>query len=963
MAEQQFTQGQRWISNTEPDLGLGALTKTEGRTLTLLFLASGELRTYAKDNAPLTRVQFLPGDLAESHQGWKLQVHSVAEHNGLLTYSGLRENGVEAVLPEGELSNFIQFGRPQERLFAGQLDSNRWFELRHQTLEQRQRLEQSELIGLGGVRTELLLHQLYIAHEVGMRLAPRVLLADEVGLGKTIEACLILHRQLLTGRAGRALIVVPSPLLHQWLVELIRRFNLHFSLFDEERCQAIESSDRGNNPFHAEQLILCGLDLLTENPQRRQQAEEGEWDILIVDEAHHLEWREGNASPAYRAIEALAARIPGVLLLTATPEQLGCSGHFARLRLLDPDRFFSLAAFRKEEEGYQPVADAVTQLLSEEALSEAATAQLLKTLGEDQAIPFLQGLGDQALLEEERQAARAELIDLLLDRHGTGRVLFRNTRDRIKGFTERELHSYPLPLPSAYRLADVKNRAADLVQLLHPETVYRSTDGRAWWQFDPRIDWLIATLKKLDGSKMLLICALAETAKGLEEALRTREGIHAGLFHEGMSIVERDRAAAWFADSEQGCQLMICSEIGSEGRNFQFAHHLTLFDLPSNPDLLEQRIGRLDRIGQQSKVQIHVPYFTGGAQAVMLRWYHQGLNAFRHTCPSGQQILAQLCPALVQSMEEGESEPDALELLIETTQQLHREISLQLKNGRDHLLELNSCRGQDAEILKEAIEIEDASSALRDYMDNLFTAYGIETEHHSAGSQILKQTSRMQREYFPGLPEEGLTITYKRNIALTNEDRQFLTWEHPMVRDSMEMVLNDEMGNSCATAVHHPNLTAGTLLLELIFVLECPAPKALQAGRFLPSTLLRLLVNQELAEVGSELPHEVLNQGRQRLGKHTARKIITPLRTRIRAMLEKGEELVELQRQEITETALLTMQQRYASELDRLTALQRVNPNVREDELASLRAQQEGLDEHLRATRVRLDGLRLVVAV
>lgn len=963
MTEQQFTPGQRWISNTEPDLGLGALTKTEGRTLTLLFLASGELRTYAKDNAPLTRVQFLPGDLAESHEGWKLQVHSVEEQDGLLTYSGHREDGVEAELPEGQLSNFIQFSRPQERLFAGQLDSNRWFELRHQTLEQRQRLEQSELIGLGGVRTELLLHQLYIAHEVGIRLAPRVLLADEVGLGKTIEACLILHRQLLTGRASRALIIVPSPLLHQWLVELMRRFNLHFSLFDEERCQAIESSDPGSNPFHAEQLILCGLDLLTDNPQRLQQAEDGEWDILIVDEAHHLEWREGDASVAYLAIEALAARIPGVLLLTATPEQLGRSGHFARLRLLDPDRFFSLEAFRKEEEGYQPVADAVTQLLSEEVLSEAATAQLLKTLDEDQAIPLLQSLSDKSLPGEEQQTARAELIDLLLDRHGTGRVLFRNTRDRIKGFTERELHSYPLPLPDAYRPVDVKNKAADPVQMLHPETVYRSTDDQAWWQFDPRVDWLIATLKKLNGSKMLLICTLAETAKGLEEALRTKEGIHAGLFHEGMSIVERDRAAAWFADSEQGCQLMICSEIGSEGRNFQFAHHLTLFDLPSNPDLLEQRIGRLDRIGQRAKVQIHVPYFTEGAQSVMLRWYHQGLNAFRHTCPSGQQILAQLRPALIQSMEEGESEPDALELLIKTTQQLHSEISLQLKNGRDHLLELNSCRDQDAETLKEAIEVEDASAALSGYMDKLFTAYGIETEHHSAGSQILKQTSRMQREHFPGLPEEGLTITYKRNIALTNEDRQFLTWEHPMVRDSMEMVLNDEMGNSCATAVHHPELTAGTLLLELIFVLECPAPKALQAGRFLPPTLLRMLVNQELDEVGREFSHEMLNQGRQRLGKNTARKIITPLRKRIRAMLEKGEELVESQRLEITETALLTMQQRYTSELDRLTALQRVNPNVREDELDSLRAQQQDLDEHLRAARVRLDGLRLVVAV
>ncbi len=83
-----------------------------------------------------------------------------------------------------------------------------------------------------GSRTSLLPHQIYIANEVGQRHAPRVLLADEVGLGKTIEAGMIIQQQLLTGRASRILVLVPPSLLHQWLVEMLRRFNLHFSLFD-----------------------------------------------------------------------------------------------------------------------------------------------------------------------------------------------------------------------------------------------------------------------------------------------------------------------------------------------------------------------------------------------------------------------------------------------------------------------------------------------------------------------------------------------------------------------------------------------------------------------------------------------------------------------------------------------------------------------------------------------------------
>lgn len=98
-------------------------------------------------------------------------------------------------------------------------------------------------------------------------------------------------------------------------------------------------------------------------------------------------------------------------------------------------------------------------------------------------------------------------------------------------------------------------------------------------------------------AKVLVICAKATTALQLEQVLREREGIRAAVFHEGMSIIERDRAAARFAEEDTGAQVLLCSEIGSEGRNFQFASNLVMFDLPFNPDLLEQRIGRLDRIG------------------------------------------------------------------------------------------------------------------------------------------------------------------------------------------------------------------------------------------------------------------------------------------------------------------------------------------------------------------------------
>src|SRR5439155_5719448 len=134
-------------------------------------------------------------------------------------------------------------------------------------------------------------------------------------------------------------------------------------------------------------------------------------------------------------------------------------------------------------------------------------------------------------------------------------------------------------------------------------------------------------LQKLEPEKVLLICRTVEKVEAIDEALRRHTSIKTGIFHEGLTLLQRDRNAAWFGEPE-GARLLLCSEIGSEGRNFQFAHHLVLFDVPLNPGLLEQRIGRLDRIGQTETIRIHVPYVESSSEACIVGWYHRGLDAF-----------------------------------------------------------------------------------------------------------------------------------------------------------------------------------------------------------------------------------------------------------------------------------------------------------------------------------------------
>ena len=281
-----FSPGQRWISDGEAELGLGTILNVDARSVTVLFGASQETRTYSSRNAPLTRVAFGSGDRIQSTEGWQMTVDDSKEVGGLIVYIGEDDAGELCELPEARLADTMQFDQARDRLLTGQVDRNDWFDLRFRTLHHFHRIEQNPALGLAGPRIDLIPHQLYIADEVARRHAPRVLLADEVGLGKTIEAGLILHRLLLTGRAERALILVPASLSHQWLVELLRRFALEVTLLDEQQSQAHGEA----NPFEAGQLVLASQDWLFANPHRQQQALACEWDLLIVDEAHHLDW-------------------------------------------------------------------------------------------------------------------------------------------------------------------------------------------------------------------------------------------------------------------------------------------------------------------------------------------------------------------------------------------------------------------------------------------------------------------------------------------------------------------------------------------------------------------------------------------------------------------------------------------------------------------------------------------------
>lgn len=939
---QQFHPGQRWISDSEAELGLGTVLMCDGQRLTILYPATGETRLYSVRNAPLTRVRFAEGDEISHFDGWKMVVEDVKDIDELIIYLGTNEDGEMIELPETQLSNFIQFRLATDRLFAGQIDRRSWFSLRYRTLEHRSRQEQSSLWGLAGVRAQPISHQLHIAKEVADRIAPRVLLADEVGLGKTIEAGLIIHRQLMNGQAARVLIMVPETLQHQWLVEMRRRFNLQVTLFDQERFLASDA----DNPFEDCQLALLATNWISHDEEAQHALINAGWDLLVVDEAHHLTWSSTAASAEYQLVEQLAARISGVLLLTATPEQLGQESHFARLRLLDPHRFHDLQAFKQESEHYLPVADAVRELLEKGKLTQKAQKNILSFLGKDSAELV-------KTASEGDEAARKRLIRELIDRHGTGRLLFRNTRAAVQGFPERDLHPVALEIPEAYHEFNLNYPAS-----LYPEVAYAEEYSRIeWWEFDPRVDWLIEKLKELKREKTLVICAHAQIALSLEEALRTREGIPATVFHEGMSIIERDRSAAWFAQEEDGAHVLICSEIGSEGRNFQFSHNLVLFDLPANPDLLEQRIGRLDRIGQKHRIQIHVPYFMDTAQERLFTWYDQALNAFTNTCPTGNALQANFIdelPAMLNS---------SLDMaLIGKAQQARLDLEAQLQKGRDRLLELNSSGTGEGQALIDAINAQDQDFALPIYMEQLFNIYGIDSEDHSENAFILRPGEKMLDAAFPLGDDEATTITYDRELALSREDMQFLSWEHPMVQGGMDLVLSGSMGNTSVVLLKNKAIKQGTVLLELIFLSEALAPKHLQLGRYLPCNALRALLDNKGNDIAKHVAFETLHAQVENVAKVTATKFVRAQQTEILKLVAEAEAKMQPEHQSRIIQAKEAVQAELGEEIARLEALKLVNPSVRDDEINALKTRLSQALNALDSAVLRLDAIRILVA-
>ena len=848
-----FKVGQRYVSQSEPTLGLGIVTEVQDRIVKISFPAVNDVRCYRSMGAPVDRFELSVGETAKSEKGMSFTVESVSDNDGLLVYKGRAGRSMK----ESELNAKISIARPADlfrALMENRVSNSSQFQRRQSAMELSCKWISSPVRGMIGPRTSMIPHQYYLCQRAcASSTLPRLMLSDEVGLGKTIEAGMIWHALKARGRLTRTLIIVPETLKHQWLIEMKRRFNHLFTLVDEGYIKGLfvnDDDDDRPNPFGIANDIICSIDFLIKQPALIEDLLKTSWDMVIIDEAHHLVCEDGFTSHEYLLANAVIQRSKGVLLLTGTPLQFHPESQFNRLKMLDPVRFADYNSFIKDQDAYRKLVNELNKLPTE-------PGQQMSWDDLNECVPKKSMIRPWLEQESAKSMPADEWIRRIVDAVGTGSVVFRNTRKGVGGFPKRVLDEIPLEPNKNYR--DMVNVAAendlDMSTDIQENGLLCTSYSDAW-ALDERYVWLKQFLKEHANDKVLLICESIQVVQALETLLNEYMGEGAfSMFHENMTIMARDKAAANFS-KENGANLLIASEIGSEGRNFQFAHHLILFDLPLDAALVEQRIGRLDRIGQTENIIIHVPYVKGSGQEVMFRWYHNGLNAFGTPMMSGGELFLKYTDELIAALADPQT---LLQNFVDTViPQVKKDCDTMRKNiekGRDRLLEFNSRNPVKAKEITDEILKVDADQNLQTLVFSSLMERGLEIEKSKTkGCYVISMGTQVESGSIPGMPESvgmagaggggrvtqavgnfeessgggdedarfcdtsSLTVTFDRNVAMVHDEVDFVSLEHPLSQGVIDF--ETTLDNGAVSCNIWPDSGMRGLLMQYNFAVD-----------------------------------------------------------------------------------------------------------------------------------------------
>lgn len=577
----------------------------------------------------------------------------------------------------------------------------------------------NDLVALDAARVDIKPHQVGVVHRVVTNYPHRYLLCDEVGLGKTIEAGMILKELRARGLADRVLIIVPPNLRRQWQFEMKTKFNETFAILDSDTVRYVKKQGHEGNPFVHYDSVIASEAWLSDERRVRQVAECA-WDLVIVDEAHHARsHRSGSKTTTtrlYKLVRQLTDRTlhpdRSVLFLTATPMQLSSHELYSLVEMLDAALFPTEEVFdhhRNEVPGLSRAVEGLRQLGSAEPPPELL-AQVAAWLDASEA----------EIARRVQEEGVDRLCDELSAHHLLSEILIRNRKAVVGGFMPRRAHRWEVKLTPEERQA--LDRVEDYVamgyatataqndnsigflmvayqkmmassiaalrtslakrrdRLQAGEAVARASDKQLRELAEEDSDLgaepaaamaalsaeealelgeLVALLDSLPRDskaetlvnhmqvlrqeavvpKVLIFTEFRATQDHLAASLR-EAGWNVSLFHGQLGPLQKDSAVEQFRD-DAAPHVLISTEAGGEGRNFQFCHLLVNYDLPWNPMRVEQRIGRVDRIGQEHIVEIFNFWVRGSIEERILDVLERRINVFEETVGGLDPILGE----------------------------------------------------------------------------------------------------------------------------------------------------------------------------------------------------------------------------------------------------------------------------------------------------------------------------------
>lgn len=895
------TPGTKIVHRAQPSWGVGEILQVHenGRFLEVRFAGrqGPPFLVSAKDPA-IVRFQYSPGDEVVLADNRRAKVLAVRPAEPFYRYRLAIADGGEEELSEVEIVPTPPRAGALELLASGQKLKAKDFALRQQAVKLDLERRADALGALFGSRVMPKPHQLAVVQRVLSARVPRFVLADEVGLGKTIEAGMIYAALANTGLARRVLVVAPAHLTVQWLGELHHKFHSLFTLLDSERL-AKEAELDPRPAWWRYPRVVTSLELLARSEEHREAIADpvGRWDLVIFDEAHHL------VSPkAFAAAEAAADNSYGLLLLTATPLQLDPEEHFRLLSLVDPITPETFDEFKRRLKRQSDLSARTRDLLSAKEKKGAirAAEAIAKMLPADE------------ILEEKLEALRADepgareaFVLHLAEAYSISSRLIRNRRTQIGGLAPRRLVRHDVT-PSEEELAlhrkvrerladgrikatgaalgsllkriDSSPRAAAAALLAHRQKdLAEEAEALEGTRRDTKLQKLLEVVAAIRdeeaGAKILVFCEARESLDYVREQL-TRKGLECAVYHGDLPQLDRDRQVARFRDPD-GPAILVSTEVGGEGRNFQFCHHLINYDLAWSPAAIEQRIGRLDRIGQHHEVRVHCFRVEGTLGARVFDIMAGAVRVFDETVGGLDPVLERVEPELIRLAAAGdETAFDTYQAELAERVATARE---EVRRAWDPLLDLRSFdrasvrRLVDRAGARLGIDLaaeEDLEEALRSIARDLDerleetvvalarrAGFQVDTEEQVEAFQVrFRMGGESSIESLPGVeldPDEPLLGSFWRDTAVVQEENHYFATGHPLVEGLFNWLRDGDLGRAAWLASDHVRSAAVGFVFT--YLATFPEPEDLAVGSRVPSRQASRYLDRVRFPIGVEL--------------------------------------------------------------------------------------------------------------